>query len=270
MTLATTSTRWNRGSRIVMAAVALAALAMAVTSPAFAGAGIDLAANHICPGVTNASSDGGTLDCVALSTAGGFAEVFATFKMAEDIPDLSNLDGRVDVEISGTWATTGQFWDTSSGACLDANGAAPAANTFIGGKPAANCGNVATIRPAFGASALTTVINTPSTLSMFFTVYNSSPLTVTTAQRLFGFQIHYDPVYSTENGFFSCGSCTAPVCWYLNHAQPGSLSALPTTDLNQSTGEAAGCGLTAFYNSGGCAAVPTRAKTWGQLKSLYR
>lgn len=241
--------------------------AMAIAAPAFAVPGVDFAANHICPGVAGAASDGGVLDCVALENSGGFAEVFADFKAAEAIPDLSNLDGRIDVNIAGTWGTTGQFWDTSSGACLDNNGAAPAANTFIGGKPSANCGNVATIRPAFGASAQTTVINTPNTLSMFFTVYNSAPISITTAQRIFGFQIRYDPIYATENGFFTCGTCATPVMWSLNHAQPGSLSALPTTDLTTATGEVAGVGSQAWYND---LPTPTKAKTWGQLKSLYR
>jgi hypothetical protein len=247
--------------------ILLAALVFA--APAFGAAGIDAAANHFCPGVVGALSDGGPLDCVVLANTGGFAEVFTTFKAAEAIPDLSNLDGQVDVAIIGSWGTTGQFWDTSAGACLDANGAAPAANTFIGGKPSANCGNVATIRPAFSASAQTTVINNTNSLSMFFTVYTASPIAITTVQRIFGFQIRYDPIYATENGFFTCGACATPVCWTVIKAQPGSLSALPTTTLTTSTGEAVGCGLQAWYN-GGCPAVPTKAKTWGQLKSLYR
>ena len=57
--------------------------------------------------------------------------------------------------------------------------------------------------------------------------------------------------------------------WTLVKATPGSLSAQPTTTLTTPTGDVMGVGLQAWYNAG-CAPVPTKARTWGQLKSLYR
>jgi len=104
---------------------------------------------------------------------------------------------------------------------------------------------------------------------MYFTVYTYTPISITTAERIFGFQIRYDPVYAAENGTFNCGTCATPVCWRLRHAQPGSLSQQPTTILGTSTGEAAGCRAEALYNAG-CIDDPVRPRTWGQLKSLYR
>jgi len=236
--------------------------ALAIASPARALPGVDFSANHICPGVAGANSNGGFLDCAALANSGGFPQVFATFKTAEAISDLSNLDGQVDVIVGGSWDTNGQFWDSSFGSCMDNNGA----NPLVPGKPVSNCGDAAHIRPVFDSGAQTTLVTTSNTLSIYYTVYTPATISVTTAQRIFGFEIRYDPIYAAENGG-TCGTCATPVMWVMKHAQPGSLSGKPTTDLITSTGEVAGCIHYAYYNN---SPVPTRARSWGQLKSLYR
>jgi len=58
----------------------------------------------------------------------------------------------------------------------------------------------------------------------------------------------------------------------INHAQPGSISAQPTTDLTTSTGTQYGVGKSAYFSAGGaaCNAVPVQRSSWGRLKQLYR
>jgi len=152
-----------------------------IAAPACAGPGIDLNANHICPGVAGSSSDGGDLDCAALATAGKLVSIYSTFFTAENISDLSNLDGTVHVTIGpGDWSTTGAFWDGTSGACLDAHGGAV---KFIGSKPVNGdpCGTSLSIRECFpDGSAQTTVKNDNNNMDMFYTVYKAGSQSVTT------------------------------------------------------------------------------------------
>lgn len=246
------------------ALILLAALAFA--APAFGAAGIDLSANHICPGIAGGASDGGVLDCAALAGAGKLVSIYCSFQTAENITDLSNLDGTVHVSIVGDWATTGAFWDGSPGACLDANGGSV---KFVGSKPVNGdaCGSSLTMKECFpDGAALTTVKNDANDMDLFFSVYKAGSSNITTANRLFGFEIRYDPAYSTEGGF-TCGTCTTPICWTAVEGRPGSFAGNPTTNLHGGTGFA-NVSNQAGYN--GSCAVPTQSKTWGQLKSLYR
>ena len=243
----------------------LAALTFA--APALAGPGIDLAANHICPGVAGSNSDGGTLDCYALATADKLVSIYSTFFTAENITDLSNLDGTVHVTLGyGSWSTTGAFWDGSPGACLDANGGSV---KFVGSKPVNGdpCGTSLSIKECFpDGSAQTTVKNDGNNMDMFYTVYKAGSQNVTTSNRLFGWEIRYDPAYATEAGG-PCGTCTDPIYWVSVEARPGSFAGNPTTPLVTATGTSATNGNFAYYNNG---VVANKAKTWGQLKSLYR
>jgi len=250
-----------------MKKVILVLAALAIAAPAFAGPGIDLAANHICPGIAGSSSNGGTLDCNALATAGKLVQIYSTFFTAENITDLSNLDGTVHVTLgNNSWSTTGAFWDGSPGACLDANGGSV---KFVGSKPVNGdlCGTSLSIKECFpDGAALTTVKNDGNNMDLFYTVYKAGSQNVTTSNRLFGWEIRYDPAYATEAGG-PCGSCTDPIYWVSVEARPGSFAGNPTTPLVTSTGTSANNGNFAYYNNG---VVPTRAKTWGQLKTLYR
>jgi hypothetical protein len=97
------------------------------------------------------------LDCNALATAGKLVQIYSTFFTAENISDLSNLDGTVHVITAGDWNTTSAFWDGSFGACLDANGGSV---KFVGSKPVNGdpCGTSLAIKECFpDGSAQTTV-----------------------------------------------------------------------------------------------------------------
>jgi len=254
-----------------MKKVILVLAALAIAAPAFAGPGIDLAANHICPGIAGSNSNGGTLDCNALATAGKLVSIYSTFFTAENITDLSNLDGTVHVTLgNNSWSTTGAFWDGSPGACLDANGGSV---KFVGSKPVNGdpCGTSLSIKECFpDGAALTTLIDDPQNMDLFYTVYKAGSSNVTTSMRLFGWELRYDPAYATEAGG-PCGTCTDPIYWYNVEARPGSFAGNPTTPLHTATGTSATNGNFAYYNNvaGGCP-VAVRARTWGQLKSLYR
>jgi len=252
--------------------------ALTIATPAFAAPGIDLSANHICPGVAGSNSDGGTLDCLALAEAGKLVSIYSTFFTAENISDLSNLDGTVHVTIGtpGNWNTTGAFWDGTPGACLDAHGGSV---KFLGSKPVNGdpCGTSLAIKECFAdGSALTTVKNDGNNMDLFYTVYKVGSQSVTTSMRLFGWEIRYDPAYATE-ACGPCGTCTDPIYWVSVEARPGSFAGNPTTPLHTSTGTTPYNGNFAYYNNivtsnavaGGCP-VALRARTWGQLKLLYR
>ena len=253
---------------------ALACLAvLMIAAPAFAAPGIDLSANHICPGVAGSNSDGGLLDCNALAVAGKLVSIYSTFFTAENITDLSNLDGTVHLVTSmcsGGWSTSGAFWNGTPGACLDVNGGAV---KFVGSKPVNGdpCGTSLSIKECFpDGAALTTLIDDPYNMDLFYTVYKAGSSNVTTSMRLFGWELRYDPAYATEAGG-PCGTCTDPIYWYNVEARPGSFAGNPTTPLHTATGTSATNGNFAYYNNvaGGCP-VAVRARTWGQLKSLYR
>jgi len=242
--------------------------ALTIATPALAAPGIDLSANHICPGVAGSNSAGGSLDCLALANAGKLVQIYSTFFTAENISDLSNLDGTVHVNIlcGGTWSTTGAFWDGSFNACLDQNGGSV---KFIGSKPVNGdpCGTSLSIKECFpDGAALTTVIDDSQNMDLYYTVYKAGSTNVTTSNRLFGWEIRCDPAYASEAGG-PCGTCTDVIMWTSVEARPGSFAGNPTTPLHTSTGTSAANGNFAFYNDCG---VPAHARTWGQLKSLYR
>lgn len=69
----------------------------------------------------------------------------------------------------------------------------------------------------------------------------------------------------------TCPGCSAPVCLVFNAAEIHRLPGVPGGDPSPFVTPAAGNGNQATWAGGiGCASVPARARTWGQIKSLYR
>ena len=251
------------------------------------GPGVELSANGMCPGIAGATGDGGFPDCAALASAGQYVRLYGTFKVAEVIPDLVALEGRVSMTVYGTLdAPENAFWVGAAGSCLRNHGGSV---RVIASKPTNGdpCGNSASIRSVFSGDA--EVVALPyddQRLDYFFTACGTAA-SVTPAQRVFGFELRFDPAFSAEDGG-SCGSCGAPVFFDWATAHPVSQSGLPTTTLTAATGDVLQCGRVAGYNipvhalppqpappagfptMTGCAPVPTRQQTWGLLKSLYR
>jgi hypothetical protein len=185
------------------------------------------------------------------------------FFTAENITDLSNLDGTVHLVTSmcsGGWSTSGAFWNGTPGACLDVNGGAV---KFVGSKPVNGdpCGTSLSIKECFpDGAALTTLIDDPQNMDLFYTVYKAGSSNVTTSMRLFGWELRYDPAYATEAGG-PCGTCTDPIYWYNVEARPGSFAGNPTTPLHTATGTSATNGNFAYYNNvaGGCPVCGSRS-----------
>jgi hypothetical protein len=238
--------------------------------------GIDLSVNHICPGVSGASGLQ-ALDCVALAQAGRFVSIYATFLPAENISDLTSLDGQIQLSMTSKVTEEGAFWNPSSGGCLDQHGGAM---LLVATKPTNGdaCGTDTAIRPAFAHSAYVAVVSGDYLIDIYFTVYDDAPFAALSSQRLFGFDMRFDPAMASENGG-PCGSCcqawvcnpydcNAGVEFQVAEVTPRSASDAPTTPLHDGTGIPGVGSLATFVN--GCSPVPTRGATWGTLKSLYR
>lgn len=72
-------------------------------------------------------------------------------------------------------------------------------------------------------------------------------------------------------GTSTCSGCTSPVCFVFNSAQvtrlPGAAGGSPPAFVTPSPA----FGNQATWGAGtACGIVPARARTWGQIKSLYR
>jgi len=231
---------------------------LAIAAPAFADVpGVDMTANRICPGDVGASSDGGVMNCAAVKTAGLTVLLLSTFNPAEPVADLAGIDGRVDIALVGDLNSSATFWN-----------AAGCNNTiaFIATRPATGC--TSPLIEAAAAGAYTPNVGT-STEQLFYSLSNSTTQAVNTGDHIFAFRLNLDPNKSSDNPPGTCTGCQVPVC--LTHAEctPASFNGDPTTTLTSSGHQYPGVSNSAQFN-GGCAAVPTRARTWGQLKSLYR
>ena len=213
-------------------------------------------------------SDGGPLtaaDCAARATAGGGVSLLCTLIPAEPISDAVGLDGEIDIAIVGDWALpSGSFWDTGPAGCMATNGGFG----VTGVRPTGgNCGTAVTVKQAWGAPATTgTTVDNSTHERLFFTMSVTTPSNIPAGQRCFGYEFRYEPAFSQDAGG-RCGTCNTPVCLHTVD-QPGSFSGQPTTKLTTPTG-LVGVTNDAFYN-GGCAATPTKKRTWGLIKSLYR
>jgi hypothetical protein len=62
-------------------------VAFCLASPAFAAPGVDLSANHICPGVAGANFQG-FINCAELAASGKYVSLYCTFIGGEHL-DLS-------------------------------------------------------------------------------------------------------------------------------------------------------------------------------------
>jgi hypothetical protein len=91
---------------------------------------------------------------------------------------------------------------------------------------------------------------------------------IDTVTEYYAFKITISNALTTGAG--SCAGCSTPMCIVFNSL---SLSEpAPVVDEILSTPIAAGSNQITFQGGAGasCSAVPTKNKTWGQIKSLYR
>jgi hypothetical protein len=241
----------------------LCAAMTVIASSAFAVGGIDVSINA-CPGNTGAVGDVVPIDC-----AGGAGVVLlGTWGPAEDIVGLTNLDGIWDLYVGAGLANAG-FWN------FDAAGCNSLALNSSQARPTAGCATPVAYTACWSLAGSGTAIaagqTSANTVRMPFTCYRPGLLNVTAGQKLFGVQIIVDGSNATEAGG-SCDGCSQPVSVAWNEATPGAAAgAAAPSALSSPTGNFPGFGqCMGVTNSPNCAAVPTKKRTWGQLKSLYR
>ncbi len=210
------------------------------------------------------------LDCAS----GQPLVVLATWEPNESIPDLSNLDGTLQLyapgNIVGPSLDQTPFWNFDPAGCntsaLSSSQLRPA--TGCGAPSYVNTWGVASSGTAIGAGQYTSTGG-----RIVFTCYRPSGLAVSAGQRLFGVQIIVDGSTALEAGGTCAGCCSSGgvgLQWV--EGRPGSFGALNPTSVT-GTFVADGSATDAiglFPTPGSCASVPVHRPTWGRLKSLYR
>jgi hypothetical protein len=71
-------------------------------------------------------------------------------------------------------------------------------------------------------------------------------------------------------GTTTCAGCTTPVCLVFNSAEVQSVGASGIVTTVISAPLTAASNQVSWRSGSACAAVPVRARTWGQIKALYR
>lgn len=246
---------------ILCAAMTLAA------SSAFAVGGIDISVGA-CPGNVGAVGDNIPIDCAG----GAGVIILGTWGPAEAISDLVALDGVLDLYVAGGLDGAG-FWDFDPSGCN--NGALQTSQA----RPGTGCATPVAYTASWAVAGSGTAVAAyypgtgvrNKTLRMAFTCFRPTLLSVAAGQKLFGFQLIVDGANAVEAGG-ACVGCGQVISLAWNEGTPGAAGGLAAaTSLTSPTGNFPGFGNCAGLSGApDCAAVPTKKRTWGQLKSLYR
>jgi hypothetical protein len=193
------------------------------------------------------------------------------------------MDGIIDLLFQSADVPT--FWQFQAGGCNETGAAISAA------KPAAGCGaaaaNTTTLCSAGGAgcSAFITayafgpVINQPpnrARLLIALARASTSPVNLavnTGTNAHFAWNLNFFEDAAEEAGVGgTCVGCPTGVSLTWNAAVFYNTSATTGGEGTAAviTSGDPGSNANAFSNCAGCAAVPTRNRSWGQLKSMYR
>jgi len=207
-------------------------------------------------------------DCDPL--LGSVYKLVGSFQVMSPFNDFVALDGSLDVVLDGKSSMT-PFWHLEPGGCNDAGIGLDAA------RPAACGGPYQTPFGPLGSQAVLLQVTNYQPGREFgnygrllFTVARSSDIPITLAPapaRYYGWSLSF---FMDNAG--SCAGCSDPASIRLNtlvlYNNHGGTDA---SGFLMSAG-APGSQPCASINGGGtaCDPTPTRNKTWGQLKSLYR
>ena len=229
--------------------------ALTLFAPSAFAVGADLSV-FACPDGPGASFDAGALDC-----AGGEAlTLIATFMPQEALPDLAGIDLVFDLGINGDVNSDATFWDFAN--------ANSAALGTLQTRLAIGC-NAYTdtwASPEGSGSGALGVYQSPARARIVALAYRPSPLAVLANEKLFGLRLTIDASTSLEAGGTTTG-CSKSVCIVLDELFPRTFSGNDGTALTSGSV----FGNQVIINAGPfCFVIPTRKRTWGQLKSLYR
>ncbi len=219
---------------------------------------------------TNCWSDGGGTanKTFACNTNSGNAPMCGSFMCTTSHLNFVQVDGVVDGQSSSaTLPDWWQFWNT--GACRQA---ALSTNFDFTSAAQIGCTDAWVGQAIGGIAAWQTAlfppfpqnVPAPNACRLLLVVGVADAVPLAAGVEYYGF--HETVNYSKTLGTPSCAGCTVPVTFSLSQIKvsekTGQVEFLSTALVNQCLG---------WQTSGPpCAAVPTRAQTWGQLKSLYR
>jgi len=238
----------------------LLAVLLAASTPAFGAGGSLFLAWNDCYGETGANWN----LCFDCTGAAGVHSLYASYRLNTDAPGVLSLDATLDFRIPG-YAEVPAFWQVWGGGCNDGF------LVFKDEREAGRCaGDATTLCMTNGGQCFSGAIASapggfPGWTGILVSITRSSTSPVTLAAgRHYGFQLDIDASNALEAGG-TCAGCVAAADLCLRtillSGAAGHVDAI-ACDMPGSLAD-----VTANY--WGCT-VSARAKTWGQLKALYR
>lgn len=249
---------------VICAAVSTLAL---LSAQAFAGGSLYLKANA-CPGAGTASNVL-TLDCDPNNFPPP-GQLFGSFKVDAVVSGVVAMDGILDLTFNGQTGVPA-FWQFQSGGCNSSG------LVLLDGRPATGCSQTTFMCGGGGANcdAFITAYGVgyggPNKARLLITLARAST-DPTSFTNLTAYNFAFELDIYTDPYAGSCAGCTVPVsmAWnqavfYDTNAGLGGDGVALLADSDDPGSDAALC-----VNAATCDVVPTKNKTWGQLKSLYR
>jgi hypothetical protein len=220
-----------------------------------------------CAGDPNAATN------INFDCAGGTpASLFATYQLTAPATSVAAVSAVIDVAMNGGSALP-PFWHMEGGGCNSAG---------LGIDDARGAGNCAGANVSFAGSggnnsdAFVTAYGTPfaglDSRARILTSVNrasSNPFDFSAGTRYFAFRLDFFFDAATELGG-TCAGCTSVVGVSLNTILLESVSAGADAVAAVIQSDDPSSQPSVCVNSPTCTAVPVKARSWGQVKSLYR
>lgn len=251
-------------------AILFAAALAVCAAPAFAQVGgkVFYSWNDCTGGATATQTV--TFDCAGATPAASLAG----YQMDASITGVVAISGVMDI-LDNTSAVLPSFWHMEASGCNSTgasitdtrNGATCTGYNvlFQGSTGAATDPFITAYGSGFGA---------PNRARMLTAVVraSSNPFSVTGGTKYFAWRIDWALDNAVENGSGTCVGCTDVVSQTLNQITLESVFTGNNgeTVTGTATSNSIGSVPSLCSNAPTCDAVPTRSKTWGALKSMYR
>jgi hypothetical protein len=223
-------------------------------------------------------ADGGTLNKnFACDTNTGSEKLVLSFVLPFDMPGVSGMEGVIDLASAGT--TLPAWWAFKNvGTCRQIS----LGLNFVPPSTAVNCADWSNGQASGGIGAYnlgTTFSNGGSNSARLVFAIAVPPSLLASPLALDEYFVGILTINHAKTvGTGACAGCATPVCIVFNSLKlttqvPVNDRTLKTpsnfTDSNYATWQG-GLGVVTNRGSGCPAATPTKPKTWGAVKSLYR
>jgi hypothetical protein len=235
-------------------------------------------AGTVTPGLNLAWTDcgaGGTATKNFTCTVNtGVDIMFASFKPPAGINAFIGLGGVVD--ITSMTGLMPSWWDMATGGCRSgrlsgsvdfSGGPFTCGDPFSGGQGAGGIEYASPFDSTNFSTAATALAVNHARVRTLFAVPDIDSLALDPNTEYYAFKFTLGHQNSTGAG--NCAGCLTHMCVVFNSlsvTQPA-----PVPDVILSTPLSAGSNQITYQGTdASCSAVPTKNKTWGQIKSLYR